>query len=539
MLTTTRRRAAIAGAGLWLSILAGSAAPVPQTTTFRSSIPELQPLWHLVRATLGRNRIAFAGKTGKIEGFSAGSLYPQIWIRDLATIIPAAKFYDSREALVSGLEEILSFQKSDGGLPDWIDSRGISDKNTTETDQEASMILGAEQAVQIVGPEWLGKKLGGRTILDRLDSALAFVLEKRFDAERGLIKGAHTADWGDVGLEDADSSAIYVDSETHWTGDIYDQSMFYGAARALAGFWRVEGRPERAGFWTGRAEAVRTAADRLLWQENRGFYRIHIHMDSLRHAFDEDDMFALGGNTEAILSGLADEAKAARIIRTVLDRKASFRMPTIAAVLLPPYPRGTFKHPMVDDPYEYQNGGLWDWFAGKLIRAMFDRGFSNQARTALLEIAKKNLAARGLHEWNAPDGSGQGSAAFSGSAGSLALAVVEGYFGVRLTPKQLHPRAAAGRGRSQGLLPPPGGECLGCLRIRLGSGSAPGHLPLRKPNVRPRADPSSPSEAAGGGAARSAPRRSAGSFCGRASPRRHIPGPGNRFRFPHAFGPRP
>ncbi len=436
------RRRAVSGAVAFFLSLAVFAAPAPQTTAFRSSLPELKPLWHLVRSTLSRNRIAFPGKTGSVEGYSAGSLYPQIWIRDLATIIPAAEFYESRERLVSGLEEILLYQKPDGGLPDWIDSRGRSDKNTTETDQEASMILAAGRVVRIVGREWLNKSIGGRSILDRLESALAFILEKRFDHDHGLVKGAHTADWGDVGLEDGDQTAIYTDADTHWTCDIYDQSMFVGAARILAGILRSEGRKERADFWRDRAEAVRTAADRFLWQDNRGFYRVHLHLGPLSHPFDEDDIFALGGNTEAILSGLADEAKAARIIRSALDRQAAFRMPTIGAVLLPPYPGGTFKHPMVDDPFEYQNGGQWDWFAGKMIRAMFDRGFSSEARARLLEIAKKNLANQGLHEWNAPDGSGRGSAVFAGSAGSLALAVAEGYFGIRLTREtcDLEPR---------------------------------------------------------------------------------------------------
>jgi len=433
-MTARRRRRTITGAAAVLCTLCLTAAePAPQTTTFRSNIAELRPLWHLVRSTLGRNRVSFAGKTGAVSGYSAGSLYPQIWIRDLATIILAAKYYDGREGLISGLEEILSFQKSDGGLPDWIDSRGTSDKNTTETDQEASMILAAAETVGIVGPDWLKKKVGGRDILDRLDTALGFVLDKRFDAGHGLVKGAHTADWGDVGLEDGDQSAIYTDRDTHWTCDIYDQAMFHGAALALAALLRTSERSERAEFWKARAEAVRQASERFLWQEDRGFYRVHIHLDPLVHPFNEDDMFAMGGNAQAILSGLADLPKTGRIIQTALARQSAYRLPTIGAALLPPYPRGTFKHPMVDDPYEYQNGGLWDWFAGRLIRAMFDRGFSAEARTALIEIAKKNLASGGLHEWDAPDGSGRGSSSYSGSAGSLALAVVEGYFGVRLT----------------------------------------------------------------------------------------------------------
>jgi hypothetical protein len=155
-------------------------------------------------------------------------------------------------------------------------------------------------------------------------------------------------------------------------------------------------------------------------------------------------MFALGGNTEAVISGLAGPDRARRIIAAAIARQEAFKMPTIGASLLPPYPKGFFKHPMVDDPYEYQNGGLWDWFAGKLIRTMFDHGYSSSARAKLLEIARKNIAGNGLSEWDAPDGRGRGSSVFAGSAGSLALALAEGYFGVRLTRDSLNlePRLA-------------------------------------------------------------------------------------------------
>lgn len=452
----------LAAAAVLAAAFASSAAADagPTTTTFRTSVPEIHSLWHLIRATLGANRVAFAGRSGPVSAFSAGRLYPQVWIRDAATTIQASRYYSPEGEIVSWLEELLAFQEAGGGLPDWFDSRGRSDKNTTETDQEASAILAAARAVEILGPGWLEKKIAGRPILDRLDLALSFVLEQRFDPERGLVKGAHTADWGDVGMEDAAQTAIYAGRGTRWTADIYDQSMFYGAARAFAGMLRQAGRPERADFWTRRAESVREAADRLLWQESRGFYRVHVHLDALVHPFDEDDMFAMGGNAEAVVSGLAGPEKAVRIIRTALARQEAFRMPTIGATLLPPYPKGTFKHPMVDDPYEYQNGGLWDWFAGRLVRAMFDHGYSASARAKLLEIARKNIAAGGLHEWDAPDGSGRGSPIFAGSAGSLAAAVVEGYFGVRLTRDgcRLEPRLAEDGARVFFRLPASGGS---------------------------------------------------------------------------------
>jgi hypothetical protein len=87
----------------------------------------------------------------------------------------------------------------------------------------------------------------------------------------------------------------------------------------------------------------------------------------------------------------------------------------------------------VDQPYEYQNGGLWDWFGAKLVFGMFERGYSAAARDKLLELARKDIGHGGLFEWDAPDGSGRGSPFYAGSAGSLAKALFEGYFGIRLT----------------------------------------------------------------------------------------------------------
>jgi hypothetical protein len=140
----------------------------------------------------------------------------------------------------------------------------------------------------------------------------------------------------------------------------------------------------------------------------------------------------MGGNTEAVLSGLASEDKCRRIFEAALAKQKEFSVSTISGSILPPYPKGFFKHPMMDDPFEYQNGGQWDWFGGKLVYAMFERGFSRTAREKLIEIAKKNAANKGLYEWDSPDGRGRGSAFYSGSAGSLSKALMEGYLGFEI-----------------------------------------------------------------------------------------------------------
>lgn len=418
------------------------------TTAIRSSVREFQAELGLIKATLKHNEVSFSGKTGDVSGFAAGSGYPQIWLRDAATILPASRLFYDAPFLSSWLIEHLAFQKPDGGLEDWIDSRGQSDKNTTETDQETSAVRAAAEIVRVLGPDWLKQTVTGMDVLERLERALLWVVENRLDPAHGLIKGAHTADWGDVDMNLPDQRAIYADAGTHWTCDIYDQAQFYGASLALSAMLEAGGMPERAAAWRERTAAVKRNTDRWLWQEERGYYRVHVHLDALEHGFDEDAMFPMGGNAEAAVTGLASDEQCRRIFAAALARQDEFKISTIGGALLPPYPKGTFKHPMVDDPYEYQNGGQWDWFGAKLVRAMFERGSSRTARAKLLEIASKNAANQGFFEWDTPDGRGRGSAFYSGSAGSLGLALVEGYFGVVLGRDELRLEPKLGEDRA-------------------------------------------------------------------------------------------
>lgn len=406
-------------------------------TKFRAGIPEFNTLHKLIRITLGHDEVEFQGITGQISGFYAGSGYPQIWLRDAATILPASRLFYPETFQTSWLEEHLAVQRPDGSLEDWIDSAGKSDKNTTETDQETSAIQAAYEVFRLLGPDRLEKTIQGEPIIRRLEKALMFVWEKKRDRKTGLVIGAHTADWGDVEMEDADQQAIYAGPTTHWTADIYDQSMFFQACLNLAEMLGARDPGKRTTSWKEKAEFIRKNADKHLWQEDRGFYRVHLHLDALTHDFDEDDMFAMGGNVQAVLSGLADRSKSGRIIEQALRRKKEFNISTISGVLLPPYPRGFFKHPMVNDPYEYQNGGQWDWFGGRLVWAMFENGFSRSAREELLEIARKNINNGSFYEWDTPEGSGRGSDYYAGSAGMMAKALFEGYFGVKVGKESL------------------------------------------------------------------------------------------------------
>jgi hypothetical protein len=401
-------------------------------TKILSSRDEFNKLLKIIRLTLNQNEVDFEGKTGKISGFAAGSDYPQIWLRDANTIIPGSRYFYDDAFLTSWLEEHFAYQKNSGSLEDWIDSRGESDKNTTETDQESSAVQAVFQVYEMLGPEWLEKTITGEKIIDRLEQALLYLLNERWSEEFGLLIGAHTADWGDVDMMDGDQQAIYTDNRTHWTADIYDQSMFYQACWNLAEIMDALNEEKRASFWQEKARLIRDNTDKWLWQEDKGFYRVHIHLDDLEHEFAEDDMFPMGGNTQAIISGLADEKKSEQIIQEALRRQEEFQVSTISGTLHPPYPKDFFKHPLLDDPYEYQNGAQWDWFGGRMICALFENGFSDLGKEKLLEIVSKNIKNRGFFEWDNKEGAGQGSDFYAGSAGSMGKALFEGYFGIKL-----------------------------------------------------------------------------------------------------------
>ena len=96
-------------------------------TKIHSSQQEIDKILKLIRLTLHQNEVMFSGKTGKIAGFAAGVDYPQIWLRDANTILPASRYFYDRSFLASWLEEHLAFQKGNGSMEDWIDSRGKSD----------------------------------------------------------------------------------------------------------------------------------------------------------------------------------------------------------------------------------------------------------------------------------------------------------------------------------------------------------------------------------------------------------------------------
>src|SRR5699024_6851834 len=132
----------------------------------------------------------------------------------------------------------------------------------------------------------------------------------------------------------------------------------------------------------------------------RGFYAMHLPVASPPGWKPPRDasIFALGGNALAALYGIAGPARAARIFDVAEARRREAGLSTISGVLLPPYPAGFFKHPILREPFTYQNGGQWDWWGGRLVRAEFERGRAEKAFTDLQALAARAAALGGVFE---------------------------------------------------------------------------------------------------------------------------------------------
>jgi hypothetical protein len=292
---------------------------------------------------------------------------------------------------------------------------------------------------------WLRKDVRGRRLLDRLHDAAQFLVRRRLDRDTGLVANALTADWGDVSPAYPDQRAIYADPRTPRVVGLYTNALLVRAADQLSEMAAALGDGVLASYWRTRATTLRASVVGHLWQEGRGYFRMHLALpprpgpEGHTYAWplpeplrDDGTRFALGGNAMAVLAGIASEAQAGRIFAAAEASRDRARLTGFGAVLLPPFPSGAFLHPAMREPWSYQNGGAWDWFAGRFVLAEFATGHSRLAREHLAGLARRARAAGGVFEWYARDGTGRGSGRYAGSAAALGQAVIEGLFGVNL-----------------------------------------------------------------------------------------------------------
>jgi len=427
-------------------------------------VPEVAAMEPTIRDILERVHVNYPGVDKQpVDGFFPGPTYSYahipgwtpfyIYGRDTATDLTMARYYYGVATLRSVVEEFLRLQYPDGSISATVAPDYKVDKATVVSDEETSVIVAAIESFDALpDPAWLKQMLRGQSLVERLNRAMTWTLSTRRDPTTRLIKRAHTTDWGDIKWE-PNSNPTHIAPGDQWTVSIYDQSIAYAAQRGLARLNAAAGRDNDRARWEGEANELRAATNAALWlgEPARGYYRIHLHLapNTVDHeidGLDEADVITIG-NAAAVYYGLAEPDKVPRILAALERARIAADAPKPGLTLNPPYPAW---YQVQMDERMYQNGALWDWWAGRQISAEFWSGYWRIAREHLLQVARDWATHPGqVREWESPWLRRTGlDQAYAGAAAVIGQAVIEGLFGVDISGREvrLTPRLSDARG---------------------------------------------------------------------------------------------
>ncbi len=368
-----------------------------------------------------------------LTGFAAGTSYGEVWIRDFNTFIKGSLQVHPKDTVKNMLLLFFRLQGSGGDIVDGaIDSRKAragyqyrhtalapgwsAHKNTVETDQESSLVQAVKKYIDATGDRSiLTEKIGDSTVLQRMEAALAYVMRERWSTKYGLVTGATTIDWGDVQPESG--WGVAINEKTKWAIDIYDNAMF---AIALQDFQAMQ----PAGYhpakdWKTVSAKIREHVRLHLWQPASQHYLPHLYLEGSPFSadFNEKEILYTGGTACAVLAGFHNQNEIAAINRQMVQAAAKEKHATIGITVYPPYPAKEFPNM---HPYVYQNAGDWTWFGGRMIQALIQNGFINEAVNELNPMLDRVLTHNGFFEWyDVQTGAPKGSGDFRGEAGVL------------------------------------------------------------------------------------------------------------------------
>jgi hypothetical protein len=374
-----------------------------------------------------------------LQGFSAGTSYSEVWIRDFNTFIKGSLKVHPAGTVREMLLNFFRIQGEDGnivdGIVDTAKAKGGYDyryskllpgyaahKNTVETDQESSLIQAVRKYIDVTkDASILDEQIGGIKVMRRMEMALEYLLKDRWSARYGLITGATTIDWGDVQPETG--WGVAINGKTKWAIDIYDNAMFAIALRDLIAI-----KPKAYTFshnWAGIYSTVKTNARKYLWMQREGKYLPHLYLDGSPFApdFNEKEILYSGGSICAIIAGFNTRAEISQIEKQLRKAASEEKFATIGITVYPPYPAKQFPNMQ---PYNYQNAGDWTWFGGRITAALIPANMAGNAYEDVKPMINRMLKNNGFYEWyDVRSGKPSGSGNFRGEAGVLFDAITE------------------------------------------------------------------------------------------------------------------
>lgn len=372
------------------------------------------------------------------QGFNAGSGYSQIWARDMNTFIEVACEETNQTDIRNAILLFFALQQPNDEMIDgyvlkpdftWYDNHPyyadaapdhVGFKNTVETDQESSLIQIVGKYIRKTGDtSILREDVAGRTVLERMDDMVDYLMRERYSEQYGLLFGAMTADWGDV--QPNDDFGCDMNELSSRAIDVYDNAMFLIALDYLQ---EMTDDASLLKKWKGIREQIAQHVRKHLWDAERKKFIPHLYIDPspIPAGFDENQIHYHGGTAVAIEAGLLSKEEIAVVNTQMLENVRLSGMPSIGLTLYPTYPEGFFRGGMAK-PYVYQNGGDWTWFGGRMIQQLVANGFVEEAYDEIRPMIDRVIKNQGFFEWYGMGGVPSGSGHFKGSAGVLAKAI--------------------------------------------------------------------------------------------------------------------
>lgn len=372
------------------------------------------------------------------QGLNAGSGYSQIWARDMNTFIEVACEETDHQVLRQAILLFFALQQPNDEMIDgyvlkpeftWYDDTPyysdaapdhVAFKNTVETDQETSLIQIVGKYIRKTGDKSiLSENVAGRTVLERMDDMVDYLMRERYSETYGLIYGAMTADWGDV--QPGTGFACDINDKSYMAIDVYDNAMFIIALDYLQEITDDKVLLEK---WKNLRDRIAENSRKYLWDSEHQKFIPHIYLDKTPDFgdFDENQVHYHGGTAVAIEAGLLTKEEIKAVNAQMLENVRLSGMPSIGLTLYPTYPEGFFGGGMAE-AYNYQNGGDWTWFGGRMIQQLIANGMVEEAYDEVRPMIDRVIKNNGFYEWYGKGGVPSGSGHFKGSAGVLAKAI--------------------------------------------------------------------------------------------------------------------
>lgn len=351
-------------------------------------------------------------------GFKASALaggYPQVWARDAPITALGALLSGDADLIACARAslETLGGQQTDLGMIHLnVDTRtgAVTTENAGAVDANLWFIVGhfcyleATDDVAFLRRQW-----------PRLERALLWLRYQDMNA-CGLLEVPEAGDWADL------YSVRY--------NVLYDNVLFVAALRMMAHM--AERLGESAAPHRERADDVALKLNLLLWLDRpwdgHAFGAQLERLKALRLEWfllyqntaaltekpfylpwvgfrEFGDTFDGFGNLLAILTGVADATRAARILEHAHASGANYPYP-FKAFSPPLYPgdrdwREYFRSRNLNQPHQYHNGGIWPFLGGFYVAALVQAGRTEGAREHLQALARAvQQGVRGAWEFN-------------------------------------------------------------------------------------------------------------------------------------------